>query len=88
MQTLARKATRKTNTNVLMHLQGYLKSKLDRKQTESLCEVIEQYRIGILPIIVPVSLMKGHFHSHPNNYIEKQAFLQPYPEDLSLRNQI
>jgi uncharacterized protein YbgA (DUF1722 family)/uncharacterized protein YbbK (DUF523 family) len=88
MQTLARKATRKTNTNVLMHLQGYLKTKLDRKQTESLCEVIEQYRVGILPIIVPVSLMKGLFHSNPNDYIEKQVFLQPYPEDLSLRNQI
>lgn len=88
MQTLARKATRKTNTNVLMHLQGYLKTKLNRRQTESLCEAIEQYRTGILPIIVPVSLMKGHFHNHPNNYIEKQAFLQPYPEDLSLRNRI
>ncbi len=88
MQTLSCKATRKTNTNVLMHLQGYLKNKLDRKQTESLCEVIEQYRVGILPIIVPISLLKGFFHSHPNKYIQQQAFLQPYPEDLSLRNRI
>ncbi len=88
MQTLARKATRKTNTNVLMHLQGYLKTKLDRKETETLGEVIEQYRLGILPMIVPVTLLKGFFHSHPDSYIEKQAFLRPYPEDLSLRNQI
>ncbi len=88
MQTLSRKATRKTNTNVLMHLQGYLKTKLARKETETLGEVIEQYRLGILPMIVPVTLMKGFFRSHPNSYIEKQAFLQPYPEDLSLRNLI
>jgi uncharacterized protein YbgA (DUF1722 family)/uncharacterized protein YbbK (DUF523 family) len=88
MGTLTLKATRKTNTNVLMHLQGYLKRNLDRKETESLSEVIEQYRVGILPIIVPVSLMKVHFHSHPNSYIANQAFLKPYPEDLSLRNRI
>lgn len=88
MQTLARKATRKTNTNVLRHLQGYLKTKLDRKETETLGEVIEQYRLGILPMIVPVTLMKGFFRSHPNSYIEQQAFFRPYPEDLSLRNQI
>lgn len=88
METLARKATRKTNTNVLMHLQGYLKTKLDRKETETLEDAIEQYRTGILPIIVPVTLMKGFFHSHPNSYIDRQAFLRPYPEDLSLRNNI
>lgn len=88
MQTLTNKATRKTNTNVLMHLQGYLKNKLKRTESESLCGVIEQYRLGILPIIVPVSLLKSHFHSHPNNYVNSQAFLRPYPEDLSLRNLI
>ena len=86
MQTLARKATRKLNTNVLMHLQGYLKNALNRKETESLCDVIEQYRVGILPIIVPISLLKNHFHNHPDNYIEKQSYLHPYPDDLSLRN--
>jgi len=88
MKTLAQKATRKTNTNVLMHLQGYLKTKLNHFETESLCEVIDQYRVGILPMIVPVSLLKGHFHSHPNSYIKRQAFLHPYPEELSLRNGI
>jgi len=88
MQTLTRKATRMTNTNVLMHLQGHLKSKLDRKETETLYEVIEQYRLGILPMIVPVTLMKGFFRSHPDNYIDGQAFMHPYPEDLGLRNVI
>lgn len=88
MQTLSRKASRKTNTNVLTHLQGYLKTKLNSRETESLCGVIEQYRLGILPLIVPVSFLKGYFHNHPNNYIGRQAFMNPYPEDLGLRNQI
>jgi uncharacterized protein YbgA (DUF1722 family) len=49
---------------------------------------VEQYRLGILPIIVPVTLIKSFFHCHPNSYAEKQVFLHPYPEDLSLRNSI
>ena len=88
MHTLTRKATRKSNTNVLMHLRGYLNTKLRRKESETLGKAIEQYRLGILPIIVPVTLLKSFFHSHPNDYVEKQVFLRPYPEDLSLRNQI
>jgi len=88
METLTLKATRKTNTNVLMHLQGYLKTKLDRKETETLGKATEQYRLGILPMIVPVTLIKSFFYSHPNSYADKQVFLHPYPEDLSLRNNI
>ena len=88
MHTLTRKATRKSNTNVLTHLRGYLNTKLGRKESETLGKAIEQYRLGILPIIVPVTLLKSFFHSHPNDYIEKQVFLRPYPEDLSLRNRI
>jgi uncharacterized protein YbgA (DUF1722 family)/uncharacterized protein YbbK (DUF523 family) len=88
MQTLTEKATRKTNTNVLMHLQGYLKNQLSRKEKGLLSDTISQYRVGILPIIVPITLLKGHFSNHPSEYIGKQAFMGPYPEDLSLRNTI
>ena len=88
MEFLTRKASRKSNTNVLMHLQGYLKNDLNSEEKANLSEVIEQYRNGIIPLIVPVTLLRGHFRNHPNEYIQKQAYLQPYPDDLSLRNQI
>lgn len=88
MESLTRKASRRSNTNVLMHLQGYLKQELSSREKEKLGEVITQYRNGIIPLIVPVTLLRNHFHNHPNDYIAKQAFLQPYPDDLGLRNQI
>lgn len=88
MQALTKKATRKSNTNVLMHLQGYLKKQLNAKEKEKLTEVIEQYRKGIVPLVVPVTVLQHHFSVHPNDYISKQAFFDPYPQELSLRNAI
>lgn len=88
MQALGKKANRKSNTNVLMHLQGYLKKQLQGKEKAKLAEVIEQYRKGIVPLVVPVTLLQHHFNNYPNDYISRQAFFDPYPQELSLRNAI
>jgi uncharacterized protein YbgA (DUF1722 family)/uncharacterized protein YbbK (DUF523 family) len=84
MQLLQRKATRKTNTNVLMHIQGYLKKQLKGSEKRSLGEVIEQYRQGIVPLRVPVTMLKHYFERFPDPYIKRQTFLQPYPAAPSL----
>lgn len=88
MHSLAKKAGRGSHANVLMHLQGYLKTRLAPREKQTLTEAIEQYRRGILPLIVPVTLLKHHFIVHPDEYVNRQAYLQPYPDDLSLRNRI
>lgn len=88
MESLTKKASRKSHTNVLMHLQGYLKNHLSKGEKEKLGEAIEQYRSGIIPLIVPVTVLKNFFHTYPDDYIARQSYLQPYPDDLSLRNQI
>lgn len=87
-QLLQRKATRKSNTNVLTHLQGYLKKQLQTNQKSSLANTIESYRQGIVPLIVPVTLLQHYFELYPNPYINSQSFWQPYPADLSLRNSL
>ena len=88
MEKLSILATRKTHTNVLMHLQGYLKKVLSAKEKQELGNIIDQYRTNLVPLIVPITLLKHHFNNHPDPYIAKQAYLQPYPDDLSLRNAI
>lgn len=88
MTALSKLATRKTHTNVLMHLQGYLKKDLSPEEKQELAKIIEQYRTDQIPLIVPITLLKHHFANHPNEYIARQAYLQPYPDDLSLRNSI
>jgi uncharacterized protein YbgA (DUF1722 family)/uncharacterized protein YbbK (DUF523 family) len=86
MRALQQKATRKTNTNVLMHLQGYLKKQLQPVEKGSLTKVIDSYRRGIVPLVVPVTMLRHYFELFPDPYIARQSFLQPYPDDLSLRN--
>jgi uncharacterized protein YbgA (DUF1722 family)/uncharacterized protein YbbK (DUF523 family) len=88
MAVLGQLASRKTHTNVLMHLQGYLKKKISPSEKQELADIIERYRIAQVPLIVPMTLLKHHFNNHPDPYIAQQAYLQPYPDELSLRNTI
>lgn len=88
MAALARCATRGTHSNVLQHLCGYLKKVLSHTEKQELNHLIEQYRTGIVPLVVPLTLIKHHFRLHPDHYIARQAYLQPHPENLSLRNAI
>lgn len=86
MRALRKCATRGTHSNVLQHLSGYLRGSLDSDQRQEIQQLIEQYRQGIVPLVVPMTLLKHHFRQHPHPYIERQAYMQPHPETLSLRN--
>ncbi|MDF3864676.1 DUF523 and DUF1722 domain-containing protein [Pseudomonas denitrificans (nom. rej.)] len=88
MQALGTCATRGTHSNVLQHLAGYLKHDLLSTDKAEMQRLIDQYREGVIPLVVPLTLLKHHFRLHPHPYIDAQAYLQPHPEDLSLRNAI
>ncbi len=88
MQGLKKRASRRGHANVLQHVQGYLKTKLDADDKAELGEVIDRYRRGQLPLVVPVTLLRHHFRKHPSPYIDKQIYLNPHPPELMLRNLI
>lgn len=88
MTGLKKPATRKRHTNVLMHVAGFLKKSLTADDKEELGETMDKYRIGQLPLIVPLTLLKHHLRRTPNPYIEKQYYMAPYPEELMLRNSV
>lgn len=88
MQTLKQPASRKRHTNVMMHVMGYLKKVLNRSEKKELCEILENYRQGLIPLVVPITLLKHHFMRSGNEYIEKQFYLDPYPQELMLRNHL
>lgn len=88
MTALKHRATRKRHANVLMHLMGYLKKQLDGADKAELLDLIEAYRLGQLPLIVPVTLLKHHFRRHPDAYVAQQTYLNPHPPELMLRNGI
>lgn len=88
MTTLGYKATRRKHANVLYHLAGYLKRELDGDDKEELGQLIEQYRTGLVPLVVPVTLLRHHFRRHPVEWVLEQTYLSPYPYELMLRNHV
>jgi len=88
MQALKIVATVKNHVNVLQHIQGYLKKELSKDDKQELVECIGSYRQGTVPLIVPITLLNHHFRKSPNEYIERSWYMQPYPSELSLTNQI
>ncbi|WP_338496722.1 2-thiouracil desulfurase family protein [Pseudomonas sp. WP18] len=88
MSALKKCATRRTHTNVLQHLSGYLKRAIGTEDKQEVQHLIGQYRLGIVPLVVPLTLLKHHLRLHPDPYLAQQVYLQPHPENLSLRNAI
>lgn len=70
------------------NISAAIKNSLDADEKRELQALITQYRDSIVPLIVPLTLLKHHFNRHPDPYISEQVYLQPHPENLSLRNAI
>ncbi len=88
MKTLRRKATPKQHANVLFHILGYFKKKLDVADKEECVQSIEDYRQGYVPLVVPLTLLKHHLRRHPVAWLMEQVYFNPYPAELMLRNKI
>lgn len=85
MTALKINATRKNHTSTLQHIQGYFKKHLSKEQKTELSEAIMKYRQGLLPLLVPITLINHYLREFPTPYIEDQVYLNPHPEALKLR---
>jgi uncharacterized protein YbgA (DUF1722 family)/uncharacterized protein YbbK (DUF523 family) len=88
MAALSHHATRKGNTNAMMHLRGYLKDILSTQDKQELSQLIDSYKAGMVPLVVPLTLLKHHLLKLDNPYLKAQTFWSPHPEQLGLRNYI
>jgi uncharacterized protein YbgA (DUF1722 family) len=88
MTCLKARASRKRHSNVLMHVMGFLKNKITSDDKQELIEILDNYRRGRVPLIVPITLMRHHLRRYPDAYISSQYYMSPYPEELMLRNMI
>lgn len=77
----------KGNANALQHMQGYLKNKLSKEAKADLSNVIDSYRLGEVPLIAPLTLMR-HYAELAGDYYAGQSFLAAHPKELGLNNQI
>ena len=88
MQILKIVAKRSNHVNVLEHIRGYLKQNLDAGDKAELGDSIERYRRGLLPLIVPITLLRHHFRKNPNDYIDRSYYMRPHPDELMLMNSL
>lgn len=88
MQVLKKTASRGHHSNVLLHLMGYLKRQLARDEKQELLSLINDYRNGQLPLIVPVTMITHHVRKNENEYLKGQHYFTPYPSNLMLRNRV
>jgi len=88
MGALACHATPKKNTDVLMHIMGYFKQELTREEKAELLEIISQYHDGLIPLVVPITLLRHYVNKYDRQYLEKQYYLNPHPLELMLRNHV
>jgi uncharacterized protein YbgA (DUF1722 family)/uncharacterized protein YbbK (DUF523 family) len=88
MQALAVPATRGRHANVLMHMAGHLKKHVEDDDRRELAECIEQYRAGLVPLVVPLTLLRHHIRKHRIAYLAGQTYLDPHPAELMLRNHV
>ena len=76
------------HTNVLHHIMGYFKKNLSADEKQELLGIIDQYRRGFIPLIVPVTLLNHFVRRYNESYLNEQTYLNPHPLELQLRNHV
>lgn len=88
MSTLQIVATPRRHANVLSHIMGHLKKQLDAESKRELLQSIEEYRNGLVPLVVPLTLLRHYVRLHAVEYLAGQTYLEPHPRELMLRNHV
>jgi len=88
LEALKIKATPAKHVNVLQHMMGYFKEQLSVDEKKELLELINNYRDGYIPLIVPVTLISHYVRKYDEPYLSQQVYLNPHPSELQLRNHV
>jgi uncharacterized protein YbgA (DUF1722 family) len=86
MAALAQRATRGRNASVLEHCAGTLRQRVDASARASLAAQIAGYRAGVVPLIVPVTMLRHTVAQLGIEHLAQQTYLEPHPKELMLRN--
>jgi uncharacterized protein YbgA (DUF1722 family) len=73
---------------VLQHCAGYVRDGLDAAGRAELAALIDDYRRGFVPLVVPITLLRHHVRRLDVAYLAGQRYLEPHPKELMLRNHV
>lgn len=88
MAAMKKQVSRGAHVNTLQHLAGFLREELSDTDRALINEQIDAYLRGDVPLIVPMTLLRGGMRKVHQPYLEQQGYLSPYPDDLGLRNRV
>ena len=88
VKALQLKTTPAKHINVLQHILGYFKKQLTAAEKQELLEILDHYRAGHLPLIVPITLVNHYMRRYEQTYLSQQSYLNPHPLELQLRNHV
>ena len=88
MAAMRIRASRGRHTNALMHAVGHFKRQLDATSRDELLGLLEDYRLGLVPRIVPLTLVRHHARRLDVEYLIEQSYLNPHPKELALLNHV
>ena len=75
-----------SEVNILQHMMGYFKKIISADEKQEMLEVIDQYKNGHIPLIVPVTLINHYVRKYDQPWLRTQTYLHPHPFELKLRN--
>lgn len=78
-RALSRTPRYTSNVNVLMHALGYFSKRLSPGEKAFLLDSLEQYRLGKIPLSVPINIVGSWIVRFEEGYLSDQIFFQPYP---------
>jgi uncharacterized protein YbgA (DUF1722 family)/uncharacterized protein YbbK (DUF523 family) len=82
------KASPARHANVLQHALGHLKTMLDAEEKREILAAIDDFRTGLLPLVVPLTLLRYNIRRHGVEYLAGQLYFDPHPKELMLRNHV
>ncbi|MDT0301689.1 2-thiouracil desulfurase family protein [Streptomonospora wellingtoniae] len=85
-RALARPASPGRNANALQHAFGMISDRLDGARRRDLVDAVDRYREGLVPLSVPIDLIRYHADAASASWVREQTYLDPYPADLRLRD--
>ena len=75
MESLKMRTAAKKHANVLQHMMEYFKERLSVDEKKELIKVIDQYREGYLPLIVPATLISQYARKYNETHLSEQVYL-------------
>ncbi len=88
LKAISLKGSIKKTYNVLLHLFGYFKKLVSKEEKEEILGSMEEFKSGILPLIVVIKIINLYAKKFDISYLEEQKFLNPYPKELALRSNL